>query len=107
MTLLQAGLLAVFALITCAAYQTIPTELARLGEKRGSNTVRSLVTTDAFTLFIRLCGADHLVMAGAMLLMAMSHHLHPAVGWAVVGSAGLVAGVSALTATLVWLERRQ
>lgn len=88
------------ALITFVSYQVIPNQIECLD--RGEQ-LAGVVGSDLFTLFIRTCGADHLVMAAGMTGMMM--------GWfesqfwpmlVVTVSAWCVALISAASAFVIW-----
>lgn len=96
MTTLQFALFFTASLVTFFSYQAIPRALER---KRDSLLVRKIVTSPVFTVFVRACGVDHLVMAFLMGVMIFQpERWSEAFAWVLVVSAWIVAVVSALSA---------
>lgn len=92
-----------FSIITFISYQMIPHNLDAL-EKGGNQTViGAIVSSKVFTLFVRWCGIDHMVMAFGMVGVgiAMSNgdsSFAAILARVIVVSSGGVALVSALSA---------
>ena len=93
---LQGVLFFAFATITFLSYQSIPRNIGAVED------ANPLVRHDVFTLFVRVCGLDHLVMAVGMVGMSFGvFHNHDAVAWTLVISAAIVAAISAMSAVVI------
>ena len=105
-TTLQWFLFIPAAVVTFLCYESIPYNLEILRAQKKTITIGKIVTSHAFTYFVKVCGYDHVIMAFGMLAMGYMHtqHNHAAVemiGWIVVASEIFVATVSLLSAYLI------
>lgn len=101
-----------FSVITFVSYQMIPHNLDAL-DKRGSHgVIGAIVSSKVFTMFVRWCGMDHMVMAWGMLSMAImmgqgNELAAQMIARIIVVSAGGVSLVSALSAIAIYNQTRQ
>lgn len=101
----QLYILLALAAGVCFAYQSIPESIKRLHESGNSQTMGGLVRETGFTIFIRWCGYDHIVMAGGMMWMVWRPDLSYWIMWGVIASESLVLLVSGLAARAVFRAR--
>lgn len=86
---------AVSSVITFFSYQAIPNAMDR------TDDVSKITETVLFTVFIRACGFDHMVMMMAMLGM-MAGAVSPLLGWgAIAVSSAFVALVSLMSCVAI------
>lgn len=95
MITLFVAVFAVSSVITFMSYQAIPNALDR------TDDVGKVTETSLFTVFIRACGFDHMVMMLAMLGM-MAGFVSPLLGWgAIAVSSAFVALVSLMSCVTI------
>lgn len=100
------------ALFACSciifyAYQVIPSGLLTIEDHARchdrSPWLLGITSSIIFRAFIRVCGANHLIMTGIMVAVA-NHWITPADFWRgiLLGGEAIVAAVSFLSALAVW-----
>ena len=100
------------ATVTFVSYQAIPHNLDHLEKDGSAGIVSQLVSSKVFTMFVRWCGMDHIIMSYGMLAIAMfmanGNHLAAAIlARVIVVSSVMVAFISALSAVSIHIETRK
>jgi hypothetical protein len=96
---LQALMFFLAACVTFLSYQYIPAQLEHTAHSGKSGAI---VRSVEFTLFVRMCGTDHLLMAFAMCAGPLFGAIIPHwLMWVLVVSAWLVAAISAISAVVI------
>lgn len=99
MTMFQLATYLTASIAIFVSYQMIPHNLDRL---RGTGAMDQVATSTAFTLFVRFCGINHMIMAGAMFVMvAVPHRWSEWFGWAVACGETATAVVSLISWRLI------
>ena len=106
------GAFLLFSIITFISYQMIPHRLDTLEKDGQSSIIGSLVSSKVFTMFVRWCGMDHIVMAFGMLgigiMMSNGDQVTASIiARIIVVSSGGVAFISAMSVLAIHAESKR